>query len=128
MEIKEFLETYSKSVENNRGHLSNKFEDDIHMMLGVISEAGELADVFKKYMAYGKDIDWVNVKEELGDLVWYIVGFCNINGFTLDDVMETNMRKLSKRYKNGFTTEEALTRNLEIERAELELQAQFEEK
>lgn len=123
MEIKEFLDNYSRSVENNRGHLSNKFEDDIHMMLGITSEAGELADVFKKYMAYGKEIDWVNVKEELGDLIWYIVGFCNINGWSLDDIMEVNMRKLSKRYKNGFTTEEALNRNLDNERKELESDA-----
>lgn len=54
-------------------------EDDIHhMVLGMITELGEILDVYKKKFAYGKDIDWVNVKEEIGDFYWYVANFDNI--------------------------------------------------
>lgn len=116
MDIKE----YSKEVENNRSIMGSQLEDNLHMVLGMVTETGELADTFKKLMAYGKEVDWVNVKEELGDLMWYVIGFCNINGFDFYDVLNTNAKKLNARYKNGFTPEEAEQRNLEAERKILE--------
>jgi len=120
MELKDFISEYSKSVENNRAKLNNQFEDIIHMILGLITELGELADVYKKCMAYGRDIDNVNVKEELGDIMWYFIGLCNILGFDFQDILEINMKKLQIRYKNGFTKEEAEFRNLIDERKILE--------
>lgn len=114
------IEEYSKRVENNRAKLANRFEDIIHMILGIITELGELADIYKKRMAYGKEIDEVNEKEELGDILWYVIGLCNVLGFDFWDVLETNAKKLDARYKNGFTREEAETRDLEKERRVLE--------
>lgn len=42
-----------------------------HAALGMLSEAGELADLYKRQLAYGKDFDPVNLLEECGDWVWY---------------------------------------------------------
>ncbi len=112
MEIKE----YSESVEINRAKLQEKGLDNLHMILGMITEIGELADTFKKEMAYGKEIDWINVKEEIGDLLWYVIGFCNINGFDFYDVLEANAKKLKARYPNNFEKDKALNRDLEKER------------
>lgn len=120
MDLDKILKDYCEMVEINRARTPNKFEDVIHMTLGMITELGELADNFKKYIAYGKEIDWINVKEELGDIFWYFIGMCNVLGFTLEDIMDTNKRKLAKRYKNGFTPKEALNRNTDLERKELE--------
>lgn len=44
-----------------------------HMNLGIITEVGEIFTVVKKKIAYGKDMDMVNIIEELGDLCWFIV-------------------------------------------------------
>lgn len=97
-----------------------KDTDNLHMILGMVTETGELADVFKKNMAYKKEIDWVNVKEEVGDLMWYIINFCSINGFDLEEIMETNIKKLETRYPEKFTEENAINRNLQEERKILE--------
>lgn len=43
-----------------------------HMDMGIITEFGELIDQYKRNLAYGKDLDLVNIKEELGDIYWYI--------------------------------------------------------
>lgn len=46
--------------------------DYTHMRLGIITEIAEIADIFKKHIAYKKPIDFINLKEEIGDTCWYI--------------------------------------------------------
>lgn len=48
-----------------------------HMILGIISEVGELADAYKKHLAYGKELDKVNVLEEIADIFWYVANWVN---------------------------------------------------
>jgi NTP pyrophosphatase (non-canonical NTP hydrolase) len=100
--------------------LKNTDEHNIHMVLGMVTEVGELADIFKKAMAYKKDIDWVNVKEEVGDILWYIANFCNGNNFNPEDIFSINIAKLKARYPEKFTEQHANNRNLERERTVLE--------
>lgn len=116
MEITEYQEKARRTCAN----LDSNKEDNIHMALGLVTEAGEIADVFKKKLAYNKDIDWVNVKEEVGDIMWYVANLCNINGWDLRDILDTNINKLVKRYPEKFTNEKALNRDLEGERSILE--------
>jgi NTP pyrophosphatase (non-canonical NTP hydrolase) len=56
-----------------------------HMNLGVITEIGETLDIFKKFLAYNKPMDLVNLGEELADISWYIVNKCRIEELILDD-------------------------------------------
>jgi len=58
--------------------------DRAHMLLGVGTEIGELQDIFKKNIAYGKEIDWKNVKEEVGDIFWYIAGLMEHENLSVD--------------------------------------------
>jgi NTP pyrophosphatase (non-canonical NTP hydrolase) len=46
-----------------------------HMALGVMGEMGEIIDQIKKAYIYGKDLDQVNIVEEVGDVAWYVAGF-----------------------------------------------------
>jgi len=116
MNIKEYCE----KAELTRATLELTLDDNIHMLFGMLTELGEITDVFKKELAYGKEVDWVNVKEEVGDLMWYIAGFCNINDFDLEEILQTNIDKLRARYPEKFTTTHALNRDLEKERSILE--------
>ncbi len=43
-----------------------------HAVIGMGTEAGELLDAYKKHFAYGLPLDITNVKEEIGDIFWYI--------------------------------------------------------
>lgn len=116
MQIDEYIELANLT----RSELNDKDLNNIHMALGVVTESGELADVFKKHLAYNKDIDWINVQEEIGDLLWYIAGFCKINEFDLEKIMENNIQKLKARYPNKFDAWNAINRNLDVERKILE--------
>jgi NTP pyrophosphatase (non-canonical NTP hydrolase) len=94
--------------------------DDLHMVLGMQTEAAEIADVYKKTIAYKKPLDFVNIKEEVGDLMWYIANLCNMNGWDLREILATNIAKLEARYPEKFTEEQAINRDLDNERQILE--------
>ena len=111
---------YQENAKKTMAKLPIRDWDEIHMVLGMVTEAGELADVYKKYIAYIKPIDYVNVKEELGDLLWYIANMCNILDLSLEDIFEINIAKLKARYGESFSEEKANTRDLLHERKILE--------
>jgi NTP pyrophosphatase (non-canonical NTP hydrolase) len=95
-------------------------EDLMHAAAGVCTEGGELMDVFKKFHFYGKPIDWTNVEEEIGDVLWYLALACRASGTTLEAVAEKNIAKLKARYPDKFTNFRAINRDLEAERKILE--------
>lgn len=92
----------------------------VHMVMGMTTEVAELVDVFKKDLAYGKPVDWTNVKEEIGDLMWYVANFCTQNDINLEGILQTNINKLRMRYPEKFSSEKAIDRNLGEERKVLE--------
>ena len=116
IEVKEYQQKASRTLAS----LGSSLNDDIHMVLGMQTESAELSDVFKKKLAYNKEVDWVNAKEEIGDLMWYIANFCNLHDWDLREIMDTNIRKLEARYPEKFTEEGAINRNLVTERQILE--------
>jgi len=116
MEIKIYQEKAARTL----AHLDSSILDDVHMILGLQTETAEISDAYKKHIAYGKELDLVNVKEELGDACWYIANLCNLHGWDLRDILDTNIAKLELRYPEKFTTEKAINRDLESERKILE--------
>jgi len=97
----------------------------LHSAIGISTESGEILDAFKKHLIYGKDLDIINLTEELGDIMWYVAIMTrylkNLTGATLeDDILELNIDKLKARYPDKFTEEYALNRDLEKERGVLE--------
>lgn len=102
-------------------HRQEKREDDLlHGSAGVATEAGELMDIFKRFRFYGKAVDWVHVKEEVGDVLWYLALVCESAGITLEDAAKANIEKLRVRYPEKFDAAQALKRDLDQERKTLE--------
>lgn len=92
----------------------------LHAAMGLCTEAGEFMDMLKKHILYGKPLDEVNLKEELGDKLWYAALALDELKSTFEQVMDTNITKLRARYPNKFTERDALNRNLDKEREILE--------
>lgn len=83
----------------------------LHAALGVCGEAGELADVVKKEVIYGKEHNREHLVEELGDLRFYIQAVMNLNGITEQEVLQQNANKLCIRYKQlRYSDEDAIGR------------------
>lgn len=92
----------------------------LHAALGMQTESAEFSDAIKKSLFYGKPLDVVNLKEELGDLFWYIAIAIDELDTTIDTEMDRVINKLKLRYPEKFTTDKAINRDLEAERALLE--------
>lgn len=91
-----------------------------HGLLGLQSESGELADALKKTLYYGQPLDIVNIREEIGDVCWYLAILADATGTTLEECQRINIEKLKKRYPEKFTEENAAVRDLSAEREALE--------
>jgi NTP pyrophosphatase (non-canonical NTP hydrolase) len=93
----------------------------LHASMGIETEAGEFLDVLKKFIFYGKQIDKVNLVEELGDLLWYIGIACDELSVSFEEIMIKNINKLKARYENNtFKDTKAIGRDLKKERKILE--------
>lgn len=70
---------------------------------GLHAEAGELSELFEKAIRKGKNIDdlFDPIKDEIGDVLWYLTSVASLCGITLDEVMERNIEKLTERKNNG---------------------------
>jgi len=113
----------SERTENkfpNGIHLSAEQAEILHGTLGIVTEAGEIADVLKKHLIYGKVLDKVNLKEELGDITWYVALLIRRLQTSFEKVFDVNIEKLYVRYPEKFTEESALIRDIAKERALLE--------
>lgn len=69
--------------------------------LGLAEEAGEVAGKFAKGIrdecgAISEERKEA-IKKELGDVCWFVAELSTLMGFTLEDVMQTNIDKLTSR-------------------------------
>jgi len=82
----------------------------LHAAVGLAGESGELLDTVKKTVFYGKPLDKVNIKEEIGDAMWYMALALHSIGSSFEEVMALNRTKLDTRYPSGFTEKHAIQR------------------
>ena len=73
--------------------------------LGLTGEAGEVANVVKKIQrdhggVINDDIR-EKLKDELGDVLWYISACADELGITLDQIAAYNVEKLAKRHNRA---------------------------
>lgn len=93
----------------------------IHASFGLNTEQAELQDALKKYIFYGRELDKINLIEELGDIFWYLAIACDTLEVSFEEIMELNIKKLHKRYEKedgskDFSETKAINRDLEQER------------
>lgn len=79
-------------------------------LMGLNGEAGECIEIYKKYKFQKHSIDYLHLREELGDVAWYLAAAANAARISLDDVFAANLNKLGKRYPDGFRSERSINR------------------
>lgn len=92
----------------------------IHASMGFVTEAAEFQDALKKSLFYGKELDKTNLKEEIGDLLWYLAIAMDVLGTDFDGEQDRVIRKLKARYPSKFENDLAENRDLVAERKILE--------
>jgi NTP pyrophosphatase (non-canonical NTP hydrolase) len=91
----------------------------LHAALGLF-EAQELFEALYRHIFMGEPLDVANIKEEIGDLNWYLAIIKRKLNLTQEEINEVNIAKLKARYGDKFSAEKALNRDLATERKILE--------
>ena len=82
-------------------------------VLGLSGESGECADIVKKHLFQGHELDAEKLAKELGDVAWYLAVASYAIGYSLEAVLQMNVDKLRKRYPDGFSAERSIHREEE---------------
>ena len=72
--------------------------------VGINAEGGEFLEIIKKMVFQGKPWNEDNREHliiELGDIMWYVAQATMALDISFDEVIETNVNKLKKRYPGG---------------------------
>ena len=96
----------AQRTSNSRGNMSKL----INGVMGLNGEAGECIDIIKKNEYQGHPLDKDKLKDEVGDVLWYIAEICEGLGIGMEDVAIHNIEKLKKRYPDGFEVEKSVNR------------------
>lgn len=120
MTLDELIVAYGKfhaQVENTPNHFPKVLDDSLvrsegkatnwqrglHAAIGLSTEAAEILDAHKKEL-YGKQrpLSPANIREECGDVMFYLHLLMDAYGFTLRDIIADNVSKLANRYIDKF--------------------------
>lgn len=108
------------AIEHLHGLHHNIRVDILHGIIGKATEGCELLEALERSVITGTTLDFVNVAEEIDDGQWYDAVLAKAIGVTFEEVQTTNIAKLRKRYPEKYADAEALTRDIDSERATLE--------
>ena len=85
-----------------------KSREKEYLMLGLMNEAGEVGGAYKKEIRDRVDNTEL-IKDELGDVLWYLQRLCDVYDIEISELMVNNMDKLfnrmskeeAKEYRDG---------------------------
>lgn len=98
------LNDYQKEALKTAGYpsIGAKF---IYPTLGLVGEAGEIAEkvkkIFRNHDGVITDEYRESIKKELGDVLWYVAILSHEFGFEFDDVAQLNLTKLASRQERN---------------------------
>lgn len=72
-----------------------------YLMLGLMSEVGEMASKMKKQLRDGTEFTTEDFCAELGDVLWYVAQLASTRQVFLSDISQANVEKLQSRKERG---------------------------
>ena len=92
-------ETNKTAIYPDRGH------NFVYPVLGMMGEAGEVAEKIKKVWRDKNnvisDTDKLEIKKEMGDVLWYLSQLATELQIDFDDVANTNVLKIQSRLERN---------------------------
>lgn len=85
--------------------------DLVHSLLGIVGEAGEICEELVASKLENRELNRVNIGEELGDILWYIALAVNTLDLSFDEIAKRNINKLRIRYPDNFSKYDAINRD-----------------
>lgn len=91
---------YQRSIRETDQRPGENLEDMTVHLLGLAGEAGSVASAYKKYIRDGAadTVFKLRMREEIGDVLWYLAAITDHLGLNLDEVAVTNLEKTRGRW------------------------------
>jgi NTP pyrophosphatase (non-canonical NTP hydrolase) len=103
------------------GERVDELADLFHGIVGNVTEVGEQAEILYWFLIENREPDMTNVREEIGDNLWYLARLIKFAKTSFPAEMEANIAKLRARHgTKGFSKDGDINRNLDAERQVLE--------
>lgn len=125
MEFSNYQNEAKKTIQD---YIKNKEANNLVPFLGLIGEAGSVITELKKNLRDGAAYtNYSNkLKEELGDVLWYISTIASQNGLDLEEIAKNNLAKIKDRfdlehsdnfiiYDANYPPEEQFPREFEVQ-------------
>lgn len=97
------------------------YDDLFHGIIGAITEVGEMAEILMALLDMETIPDQTNVREEIGDVLWYLSRLVKYSETSFLAEMRRNVAKLRERHgTGGFDKDRDITRDLAAEHEVLE--------
>lgn len=106
------MNDYQSGVLRTANRYLSVAESRLNAALG-LGESGEVQNIVKKEIFHGHRADHEKIRDELGDVLYYVAWLAITYGWSLDEIAEYNLAKLKKRYPNGFESERSINRTEE---------------
>lgn len=99
------FDEYQKQAQQTVITNSDPLMDKTIWVLGIAGEASEIAEKWKKIIAYENgeitEEHKTELTKEMGDVLWYLAAFAQTLGISFQDVAEKNIKKvLSRKLRN----------------------------
>jgi|688.fasta_scaffold853308_2 hypothetical protein len=106
------------NLPNKKSNLTQLKNDKF--IFDLYKQSCQLLDFLKKKLYYNKPIDLDKFKYYSQNIFDTLNLFCEFNGVNVPTILDTNIAKLKARYGEKFSSDKAITRDLEKERQILE--------
>lgn len=106
------FQDYQNLARRTQNGRLNLCERRLHALHGLASEVGEIHALYQKTFQ-GHPLNADSVVDELGDLLWFAAELADVLGVSLETVAALNIRKLRRRYPEGFDVEHSMHREEE---------------
>jgi len=82
---------------------NNQQDKVMYGILGLFGESGEVAEMLKKSLRDGIELNRENLVKELGDVLWYMAYICNTFDIDMQDAADGNIKKLRARHGEKYS-------------------------
>ena len=97
------INEYVKWTNVVREQSGSKKSDNIRTLQKMLMVIAKLQNILTNNLIHNTKIDLIDLRERVGDAIFHLSSFCQINDFDLDTIIGVNVAKAMRQYPKKFS-------------------------